>query len=286
MPKTLSLIGPGNVGQSLARMFVQKGNIEVNQIVCRNLSKGQQAQQYIQQGAVITDIQKLEPCDIIMIATPDDVIEHVAKIIPQQAIKSNTLLFHCSGALNSNSINANNHPFTASAHPLNSFSQIMSLTEFKGTMCAIEGESTTCKILRTLFEEIGGRVIQLKAEDKIKWHLAASLACNNVNALIESSLQIYNQIGLSSEMALQALNPILTHTLNQNIKLGPANALTGPIARGDTSTVSKHLEEISDSPELMRIYQSLGAIQLELSLSKKQMDSTIFTEIKQLLNID
>ena len=45
------------------------------------------------------------------------------------------------------------------------------------------------------------------------------------------------------------------------------HALTGPIARGDTRTVERHLHALAGNPELRALYARLGAALLELPLS-------------------
>ena len=50
---------------------------------------------------------------------------------------------------------------------------------------------------------------------------------------------------------------LLRETLEKSIENGPDNAQTGPAVRGDISTIKKHLNLLSFSPELSQIYQCL-----------------------------
>jgi predicted short-subunit dehydrogenase-like oxidoreductase (DUF2520 family) len=40
--------------------------------------------------------------------------------------------------------------------------------------------------------------------------------------------------------------------------LGPAAALTGPVARGDVDTVRAHLAVLADMPEILELYRVLS----------------------------
>jgi predicted short-subunit dehydrogenase-like oxidoreductase (DUF2520 family) len=50
---------------------------------------------------------------------------------------------------------------------------------------------------------------------------------------------------------------------------GIPGGLTGPIARGDTATVSAHLKAIeNDAPELLILYRCLGLYTVDLAKAK------------------
>jgi predicted short-subunit dehydrogenase-like oxidoreductase (DUF2520 family) len=45
---------------------------------------------------------------------------------------------------------------------------------------------------------------------------------------------------------LEAFLPLVRGTVDNVDQLGPAAALTGPVARGDTETVARHVEALPD----------------------------------------
>jgi predicted short-subunit dehydrogenase-like oxidoreductase (DUF2520 family) len=51
-------------------------------------------------------------------------------------------------------------------------------------------------------------------------------------------------------------------TLANYAKLGPAGAFTGPIVRGDTATVRKHLRVLRNVPEAREVYLALARVAL------------------------
>ena len=70
-----------------------------------------------------------------------------------------------------------------------------------------------------------------------------------------------------------------------NIKaLGPEKALTGPVSRGDSSTISSHIDIMRKlTPELLPLYRSLGLYTVDLALKKGTLDKEGEEKIKKLL---
>ena len=61
------------------------------------------------------------------------------------------------------------------------------------------------------------------------------------------------------------LAPLARRSLENWVERGP-DALTGPVARGDTETVARHREALSaDSPDLLELYDLLAERTARLS---------------------
>lgn len=265
MKPILSIIGPGKVGASLAQMLKTSGQVEIGQLIFRNQVDA--AKRHIGTGEPTQTLSALKPCDILMISTPDSQIEPVAGALKQLKLPSKTIVFHCSGALSSELLKPIGCQ-VASLHPLNTFSEFMGLGSFNGTFCALEGDAEACATLDKLFANIGAKIVDIETQSKAKWHLASVIACNGINALVEASLQLYNELGLGQDGAMQALAPILRQTIEQILKLGPTQALTGPIERGDSSTVMSHQSVMLENKPLQKLYQALAHYQLQMSRAK------------------
>jgi predicted short-subunit dehydrogenase-like oxidoreductase (DUF2520 family) len=52
--------------------------------------------------------------------------------------------------------------------------------------------------------------------------------------------------------------PILRQTLVNYSRLGPAQAFSGPLIRGDAETVAKHLEVLKKRPGVREVYMTLA----------------------------
>ncbi len=91
-------------------------------------------------------------------------------------------------------------------------------------------------------------VHRIPQEDRIRYHAAAVMASNFSMLLWESAL------AGSPLPAREAYAPILEQTLANFLQHG-SKALTGPLARGEESVVSAHLEALNASPA-RRLYRS------------------------------
>jgi predicted short-subunit dehydrogenase-like oxidoreductase (DUF2520 family) len=70
----------------------------------------------------------------------------------------------------------------------------------------------------------------------------------------------------SPETALQALAPLARASLENALAMGPAQALTGPVQRGDGSTVAAHLKALRGMPGTVQaLYRAAGLHTLVLA---------------------
>ncbi len=287
MSYQLSIIGPGRVGTSMGTALAKSGACIINQIVVRDLVRGKIKQQFLGARQCIDDMTKLEPCDIILVTTPDDAIESVAAQLSKITLRHKTIILHCSGLLSSEILTplSKKNALIASVHPLFSFSQEHDPTScFKDIPCAIEGDAMAVEVLKKLFSGIQANVIPIDIQDKGKWHLAAVMACNGLNALLSSALSLYKDIGVSEAEALKLMSPILTQTINQILKCGPTESLTGPIERGDKETIAKHLKIMPKlAPEQKDLYCTLSRVLIKISNSKGNASKESLAQIESLL---
>lgn len=68
-----------------------------------------------------------------------------------------------------------------------------------------------------------------------------------------------------------------------SLSLGPIEALTGPIARGDTTTVMAHLNALRNLPEpVNRLYGSAGELTVQMAVLRGLPESKA-AEIEEIL---
>jgi predicted short-subunit dehydrogenase-like oxidoreductase (DUF2520 family) len=63
---------------------------------------------------------------------------------------------------------------------------------------------------------------------------------------------------------MRALLPLARQTLNNFERIGPLAAWTGPLARGDFSTIERHVKALADlNPEYLAAYKPLARLTAE-----------------------
>ncbi len=271
--KTLSIIGCGKVGKTLGRLWAQAGVFRVHQVLNRTLASAEQAVQFIGSGTAITAPNELTPADVFMITTLDSEIEAVGQILSSAGlIKENTLIFHCSGALPASLVRCSvtGHGLCASVHPIMSFaSEDSAFLEFKGTPCAIEGNTEATEIISAAILAIGGHTFRIEPGQKLVYHAALVFASNYLNALMEVSIRTLQAAGVPEETGIKVIEPLARKTLENIIKMGTASSLTGPISRGEGELVRSELAALSAiNRDTGDLYRALGRVALSLATVK------------------
>src|SRR5580698_6244871 len=97
------------------------------------------------------------------------------------------------------------------------------------------------------------------------------MASNYIVTLIDASVTLMKLAGIPQESALQALAPLIRASVSNSLSMGPAQALTGPIERGDEQTVAAHLAALGKAPESVRqLYRYAGLHTIEVAGRKSQ----------------
>lgn len=286
--KTLNIIGCGNVGKTLAYLWVKHGVFQIQDVCNRSLESAQNACEFIGQGKPFRSFNDLRAADIFLIGTADQSIAKCCELLVESnVLQAGNIVFHCSGALPASILESakNVGASIASIHPIKSFADpSLCITNFAGTFCGIEGDQKALNVLEPAFQVIGGHTLQINSANKTFYHAASVVASNYLTALIELSIQSYVKAGLNREQALQIIAPIAHGTVNNIRELDTAQALTGPIARGDLSTVTMQLNAFQDwKPEYGELYRLLGGIALDLAVIKNTENFETLKTLAKLL---
>lgn len=274
MKKTLNIIGCGNVGRVLGRLWHDKGIFQIQDVVTRRAESAQNAVAFVGAGRALPDTADLRPADIYMLGTPDDQIgSSCERLADSSVVRPGATIFHCSGALPSTILApaAQHGAVIASIHPIRSFADPEQVARsFDGTFCGIEGDPAAVDILSAAFSSIGARIVPINAEFKSVYHAAAVFSSNYLVTLLDTAVAAYEKAGIPREDALQLMEPLVRGTVDNVFRLGPAEALTGPIARGDLATVVRQYRAVSSWDRRRgALYKLLGKLTAELAVKKK-----------------
>jgi predicted short-subunit dehydrogenase-like oxidoreductase (DUF2520 family) len=142
-------------------------------------------------------------------------------------------------------------------------------SQFDGTFCSIEGDAPAVELLRAALERIGAQVIAIDASAKTLYHAASVFASNYLVSLMDVALRTYAAAGIPDDTARRLAQPLVTETVANVFRLGPAQALTGPIARGDWATVAKQQRAVDGwDPQAGALYELMAELTAELARRK------------------
>lgn len=281
----VGFIGPGKAGVSLGRYFTYKG-IQLSGFYGKNTNPAQagtnpakQATNSARQGAEATksefyeNLQNIiEDSDILFITTPDDVIPIIDSELSKFPLSSKSVC-HISGSLKSDVLynSKNSGALIYSIHPIFAFSsKDTNLNELEKIYFSIEGDiSENCPVIN-LMKKLGNNYFIRDKEDAALYHLANVFVSNLILSLLSKGTSYFMELGLSENEALNALKPLVEGNIKSIFEKGFVNSLTGPVSRGDVSTVKKHLSVLK--AEDKDLYKNLSLNLLKLTVMKKNQN--------------
>lgn len=263
----IGFIGAGKVGFSLGKYLVIN-NKEVLGYYSRGSESARLASVFTGTKHYQTLEGLVEECDTIFITTSDDEIPKVLSILNELNI-AGKILCHTSGSLSSEVFGSfsNSQVFGYSVHPMSPISdKYNSYKNLKNTFFTIEGTVDRLQEVHYLINSMGNRVKIIDSKIKPLYHAASVTSSNFYLAIISRSIEYLKICGFSESEAIEALYPLCFGTLENIKELGIKASLTGPIERGDVSTLEKHIKALN--AEDKSLYYELSNILLQIAKNK------------------
>lgn len=277
-------IGAGKVGFSLGK-YLKEGGVTVTGYYSRSDSSAREAAVFTdtEYYGNLTDI--VRDSDTLFVTVPDGVIGNLWEEMRNLPIKDKNIC-HCSGSISSTVFfdAEEKGAFAYSVHPLYAISDKgKSYKGLKDACFAVEGtgDSYECRdcsadkefaltgnsekarehfqLIKTTFEKLGNKVIFVPRDKKDLYHCAAAIVSNHIAALADIGAEMLTLCGFNRNDAQQALSSLIEGNAKKVADLGPQEALTGPVERGDVITVKKHLKALKAlDKEQEEIYRLLS----------------------------
>jgi len=275
----IAIVGPGVVGTALGLAAARAG-YRVAAVGGRNAERSRAAAARIGPNVASGDPPAAAACaDLVLLTVIDEAIEPVGRALAEAgAFRTGAVVAHCSGALPGEVLapaRGRCGAAVGSMHPLQTFPDADSAVErLAGTHFFIEGDAAARAALEALATGVGGVPVRIAPGAKLLYHAAAVLACNGLTTLLDASLAAAGHAGIEAASALAAVEGLVRATVDNGFRLGPAAALTGPVARGDAALVAREAAALhAADPALGRLYRALAAWTCELALRKGSIDA-------------
>ncbi|MGV8145971.1 MAG: Rossmann-like and DUF2520 domain-containing protein [Alkaliphilus sp.] len=268
----IGFIGAGKVGTSFGKYLVNNGFF-VEGYYSKSYLSAEKASNTTNSKAYRSIYEITKRSDLIFITTNDDSIKSVCEeIANNDGFKKGSMVGHMSGAHSSVILESarKQNCNTFSLHPLQAFASVdKAIIDLQNTVFSLEGDDRTEEITKML-EFCGNNYFIVDSKDKTLYHIAACIVSNYTVTLMDVGLEVFENIGIDKEEGFRALLPLINGSLENINKYGTASALTGPIARGDIKTITKHIEEIKARiPDMLENYCMLGEKTTELASKTK-----------------
>lgn len=274
-----SIVGTGPVSRSFARAFVNAG-LTVHAITSRSYERAKDLAAEIAQcsdanpqafqlpstdGSNRDDIAEANKCRdpcAVLVAVPDSALtdtlcKRITRLLPGAEY-----VIHTSGALQSSILHSVSANFL-SLHPCSPFPRDSAApVSLTGMYFGVEGASGAV-------EEEGMQLVRMlnaipfhiDRNSKGMYHAACSIANNFVWTLMHTSVETLVRSGVDVETAKKITVDFVERTADTVREVDTthiAQALTGPIVRGDANSVGLHVAQLGGFPQARRIYKEMA----------------------------
>jgi predicted short-subunit dehydrogenase-like oxidoreductase (DUF2520 family) len=160
-----------------------------------------------------------------------------------------------------------------SFHPLQTFPRDFDpadiLDSIPGIYYGADGTRRAMGVARQLAARLGGNLISVSPEMRIFYHAACVVASNHLTGLLAVLESMYARLGTARKRFFPVFKPIISATLRNVEETSPAEALSGPVARGGIETVKQHFEAVQrHAPELLPYFAALTGETITLAERK------------------
>jgi predicted short-subunit dehydrogenase-like oxidoreductase (DUF2520 family) len=192
-----------------------------------------------QRGLTLRD----RDAELVLLCVPDSAIPEVAA-----GIRAGPWIAHVSGATPLSSLDPHERRF--SVHPLQTLVAWRGPEQLDGAYGGVSAETEEARKRGFwLAHTLGLEPFELADGARVLYHAGAVVASSFLVTLYRAAARLVEQAGAPPE----ALVPLMRRTIENDFEL------TGPITRGDWSTVTAHLEALRErQPALEPMYRVLA----------------------------
>lgn len=190
-------------------------------------------------------------------AQMDDALREVGRAEPNEGM----VILHASGSAEPSAL----AELRARGHSCGTFHPLAALSDparapaiLRGAWIGIDGDAPARERGAALAARLGAHVLSIPPGEKSRYHAAAVVASNFPAVLLSIGERLLAATGVGDDVAGHALRPLF-HAAAENLRgRTPADAITGPIVRGDVETVRRHLSALAADPDALAVYMALS----------------------------
>ncbi len=211
----------------------------------------------------------------LFLAVPDDAIDEVAHDLARIGAKIGAkgkalppLVVHMSGAKGASALaQLVAHGCTVGTfHPLASLDGAHAIP--RGTFIAVDTLGPRARESARKLSSIAKRMKlvpgTVRERDRVRYHAGAVVAGNLATALLHEGVELLVRSGVARDVARVSLARLLASTAQNAIARPLAEALTGPVARGDIATIAGHVALLNrEDAALAALYRALSTVLID-----------------------
>ncbi|QSB15049.1 DUF2520 domain-containing protein [Natronosporangium hydrolyticum] len=269
---TIGVIGAGRVGTALGAALHQAGHLiaAITPSSQPDRASGNLPGTPTRPAAEVA----LAATDLLLLAVPDDALAAVVGQLPNPPVGQ--VVAHTSGAHGLAVL----HPVTVrgahpvALHPAMTFTgawqgEHRDLDRLPGIGYGVTAPEPLRPFATRLVADLGGVPEWVAEAARPLYHAGLAHGANHLVTLVNEAADQLRSAGVAQPQRL--LGPLLRAALDNVLQVGDA-ALTGPVARGDAGTISRHLAALRESaPASLTAYRELARRTADRALAAGQL---------------
>jgi predicted short-subunit dehydrogenase-like oxidoreductase (DUF2520 family) len=240
---SMGFVGAGKVGSVLAAQFRSAGYPVVG-VSGRSDASRLRISTLLPGVAVLDPADVAAASDILVLAVPDDALIAVAEeLAASGAIRPGQYVLHTSGRHGLDALAALTRlgARPVAFHPAMTFTGT-TVDVGRGPVFGLTAADADRPLAEELVVALGGVPMWVAESDRALYHAALVHGANHLVTLVAQSMDLLRVAGAGDPAAV--LRPLLTAALDNVLAYGDA-ALTGPVVRGDVTTIRAHVDALA-----------------------------------------
>jgi predicted short-subunit dehydrogenase-like oxidoreductase (DUF2520 family) len=283
IPFRTALLGAGSVGTAVAELLRRAGDRPIA-VSSRTEASARRAAEML--GAPVTSATGCARADVILVGAPDAALSEIDGILASQ-LGPGQVVWHFAGAYGI-------EPFpgvaragagVAALHPVQACPSVdAAIARLPGSAWGVtSSEELDAWAQVVISGHLDGIPVPVAESDRAAWHAAGVVTSNGMAALMATGERILTGIGIDGPEAV--LGPLARGTIQNAVEAGGgADALTGPVVRGDTGTIKRHVAALrARDAELVQAYIRTSLSILETAVRIGRVDEATAVEMKDVL---
>ncbi len=278
MSEHVFVLGAGRAGRGLFRAFRASG-VGVVGLHGRRVEREPDV---ITAGILPASIAG---ASVVIVAVRDAQLDEALAEVAGSAARRDAVVLHASGSAEPRGLTE----LRARGNPAGTFHPLVPIADparaaalFRGAWVGVDGDAAAVAVGERLAARLGARTLRIPNGSKARYHAAAVLASNFPTVLAALATRLLASAGVRESEGWDAIRALMHGAVSNLDSETPAQALTGPIARGDVDTIARHLAAMPDG-QLRDVYVALSRAAVDVAKEGRRSDAAALDEIARLL---
>lgn len=278
----VGVVGAGRVGAVLGASLRRAGHTIVG-------ASGVSEDSLSRIDTLLPGVPRLDPeavvraADLVLLTVPDDALaELVSGLAAIDAWRPGQIAVHTAGRYGTEVLAAaaERGVLTLAIHPAMTFTGTsLDHTRLSDAIFAISAPAGVLPIAQALAVEMGGEPILVANADRPAYHAALVHGANHLVTALTQASALLARIGVEEPGRL--LGPVAHASVEGAVSEAPGAVatLTGPVVRGDASTVAAHVAALASDPDTLHAYVAMSRATADLALAGGRIGPAQYADV-------